>query len=98
MIKNGITCNEKNRITDRHIKKTRFHKKTETQNKHSDVPLTSKQGMINSKKAALIFKIMKNQVMSGSQDQKEKKTASTLTTNFFGQKITKAQIRFCNDR
>ena len=33
--------------------------------------------------------------MSGSQDQKERKTASTVTI-FFKQKITTAQIRFCN--
>ena len=37
--------------------------------------------------------------MSGSQDQKERKTASTVTTIFFfKQKITTAQIRFCNYR
>ena len=35
--------------------------------------------------------------MSASQDQKERKTASTVTTTFFGQKTTTAQIRFCND-
>ena len=40
---------------------------------------------------------MKTQGMSGSQDQKDRKTASTVTTSFFGQKITAAQIRFCND-
>ena len=36
--------------------------------------------------------------MSGSQDQKERKTASTVTTIFFIQKITTAQIRFYNYR
>ena len=36
--------------------------------------------------------------MSGSQDQKERKTASTVTTICLEQKITSAQIRFCNDR
>ena len=36
--------------------------------------------------------------MSGSQDQKERKTASTVTTIFFQQKITTAQNRFCNYR
>ena len=36
--------------------------------------------------------------MSGSQDQKERKTASTVTTIFFQQKITTAQIRFYNYR
>ena len=41
---------------------------------------------------------MKTQGISGSQDQKETKTASTMTTIFFGQKITTEQIRFCNDR
>ena len=35
--------------------------------------------------------------MSGSQDQKERKTASTVTTIFF-KKITTAQIRFYNYR
>ena len=35
--------------------------------------------------------------MSGSQDQKERKTAKTVTF-FFKQKITTAQIRFCNYR
>ena len=49
------------------------------------------------KKAALSFKFVKTQGMSGSQDQKEKKTASTMTTAFFGPKTTTAQIRFCND-
>ena len=36
--------------------------------------------------------------MSGSQDQKERKTASTVATIFFIQKITTAQIHFCNYR
>ena len=36
--------------------------------------------------------------MSGRQDQKERKTARIVTTTFFGQKITTAQIRFCKDR
>ena len=36
--------------------------------------------------------------MSDSQDQKERKTASTVTTIFFEQKITTAQIRFCKYR
>ena len=48
------------------------------------------------KKTALSFTFVKTQGMSGSQDQKERKTASTVTT-FFGQKTTTAQIRFCND-
>ena len=37
------------------------------------------------KKTALSFKFVKTQGISGSQDQKERKTASTLTT-FFGKK------------
>ena len=49
------------------------------------------------KKAAVSFKFVKTQVMSGSQNQKERKTASTVTTTFFGQKTTTAQILFCND-
>ena len=34
------------------------------------------------KKAALYFKFMKTQGMSGSQDQKKRKTASSLTKTF----------------
>ena len=50
-------------------------------------------------KGSAVFQIYKKtQGMSVSQDQKEKKTASTVTTTFFGQKIPTAQIRFCNDR
>ena len=41
---------------------------------------------------------MKTRGMSCSQDQKERKTAITVTTIFFEQKITKAQICFSNDR
>ena len=57
-------------------------KKTEIKTKHSQVPITSKQCIINPKKAALSFKLMKTQGMSGSQDQKERKTASTVTKTF----------------
>ena len=64
--------------------------------KHSQVPITSKGMQYQPKKAALSFKFVKTQGVSGSQDQKERKTASTVTT-FFGQKTTTAQIRFCND-
>ena len=64
--------------------------------KDSQVTSTNEKGIINIKKAALSFKFIKE--MSGSQDQKERKIASTVTTTFFGQKITTAQIRFCNDR
>ena len=49
-------------------------------------------------KGSSVFQIYETQGMSGSQDQREKKTASTVTTTFFGQKITTARIRFCNDR
>ena len=35
------------------------------------------------KKAALSFKFVKTQGMSGSKDQKERKIASTVTTTFF---------------
>ena len=57
-----------------------------------------KKGIKNTQKAVLSFKFVKTQIMSGSQDQKERKTASTVTTIFLEQKITSAQIRFCNDR
>ena len=62
---------------------------------HSKVPLTSYKGITKPKKAPLSFKFVKTQIMSGSQHQKERKTASTVTTIFFKQKITTAQIRFC---
>ena len=66
--------------------------------KHSQVPLTSYKGIIKPKKAALSFKFVKTQKTSGSQDQKERKTASTVTTIVFEQKIITAQIRFFNYR
>ena len=62
------------------------------------VPLTSYKGITKPKKAPLSLKFVKTQIMSGSQDQKERKTASTVTTIFFEEKITTAQIRFCNYR
>ena len=72
-------------------------KKLKSRTKHSHVPITSKQSIIKPKKGSAVFKFMKTQGMSGSQDQKEK-TASTVTTTFSDKKITTAQIRFCNDR
>ena len=59
----------------------------------SQVPLTSYKGITKPKKAPRSFKFVKTQIMSGSQDQKERKTASTVTTIIFEQKITTAQIR-----
>ena len=75
-----------------------LEKKVKSTIKHSQVPLTSYKGITKPKKAPLSFKFVKTQIMSGSQDQKERKTASTVTTIFFKQKITTAQIRFCNYR
>ena len=67
--------------------------------KHSLVPLTNKQGIINPKRQPVFReKVEKNQGKSGSKDQKERKTASTLTRTFFEQKITTVQIDFCNNR
>ena len=86
MIKNGTTCNEKNRITDRHIKgHDSTEKELKSKTKHFQVPITSKQCIINPKEAALSFKLMKTQGISGSQDQKEK-TASIMTTTFSDKK------------
>ena len=73
-------------------------KKVKSIIKLSQVPLTSYKGITKPKKAPLSFKFLKIQIMSGSQDQKERKTASTVTTIFLEQKITSAQYRFCNDR
>ena len=58
-------------------------KKKKTIIRPSQVPLTSYKGFTKPKKAALAFKFVKTQIMSGSQDQKERKTASTVTTIFF---------------
>ena len=66
--------------------------------KPSQVRLTSCKGITKPKKAPQPFKFVKTQIMSGGQYQKEGKTASTMTTIFFEQKITTAQIRFCNYR
>ena len=73
-------------------------KKVKSIFKPSQVPLTSYKGITKPKKAPLPLKFVKTQIMSGSQDQKERKIASTVTTIFFEQKITTAQIRFCNYR
>ena len=71
-------------------------KKVKSIIKPSQVPLKTYKGFTKPKKAALAFKFVKTQIMSGSQDQKERKTANNVTTFFFEQKITTAQIRFCN--
>ena len=87
VIKNGKTCNEKNRITDRHIKRhDSSKKKVKSIIKPSQVPLTSYKGITKPKKAPLPFKFVKNQIMSGSQDQKKRKTASNVTTFFSNKK------------
>ena len=57
-------------------------KKVKSIIKHSQVPLSSYKGITKPKKAPLSFKFLKIQIMSGSQDQKERKTASTVTTIF----------------
>ena len=58
-------------------------KKVKSIIKLSQVPLTSYKGITKPKKAPLSFKFLKIQIMSGSQDQKEGKTGSTVTTIFF---------------
>ena len=60
-------------------------KKLKSKTKHSQLPITRKQCIINPKKAALSFELMKTQGISGSQDQKEK-TASIVTTTFSDKK------------
>ena len=87
MIKNGKKCNEKNRITDRHIKRHASRKKLKSIIKPSQFPLITYKRFNKPKKAALAFKFVKTQIMSGSQDQKERKTASNVTT-FFSDKKT----------
>ena len=57
-------------------------KKVKSLIKPSQVPLTSFKGITKPKKAPLPFKFVKTQIMSGSQDQKERKTASNVTTFF----------------
>ena len=54
--------------------------------KPSQVPLTSYKGITKPKKAPLSFKFVKTEIMSGSQDQKERKTASNVMTFFSNKK------------
>ena len=84
VIKNGKTWNEKNRITDRHIIRHDSRKKMKSIIKPSQVRLTSCKGITKSKKAPLPFNFVKTQIISGSQDQKERKTARNVT--FFSNK------------
>ena len=70
--------------------------------KPSQVPLTSYNGITKPKKAPLPFKFVKTQIMSGSQEQKEKKTASYVTPFFSSKKspqrkFTSATIAFLVD-
>ena len=96
VIRNGKTCNEKNRITDRHIKRhDSSKKKVKSINKPSQLPLTSYKGIVKPKKAPLPFKFVKTQILSGSQDQKERKTASNVTT-FFSYKKKSPQRKFAS--
>ena len=50
------------------------------------VPFTSYKGITKPKKAPLPIKFVKTHIMSGSQDQKERKTASNVTTFFSNKK------------
>ena len=61
-------------------------KKVKSETKPSQVPLTSYKGITKPKKAALAFKFVKTHIMSGSQNQKERKTASNVTTFFSSKK------------
>ena len=70
-------------------------KKVKSIIKPSQVPLTSYKGITKPKKAPLSFKFVKTQIMSGSQDQKERKTASTVTTIFFSNKKS-PQLKFAS--
>ena len=68
----------------------------------SQVPLTSYKGITKSKKAPLPFKFVKTQIMSGSQDQKERKNASNVTIFFLNKnspqrKFASATIAFLVD-
>ena len=45
-----------------------------------------------SQKGSSVFQIIKTQVMSSSQYQKERKTASTVTTTVFGKKIKEGLV------
>ena len=67
-------------------------KKLKSKYKHSQVPITSKQCIMNPKKAELSFKFIKTQGMSGSPDQKERKTASTVTTIFSDKKSPQRKL------
>ena len=61
-------------------------KKKKSLFKPSQVPLTSYKCITKPKKAPMPLKFVKTQIMSGSQDQKERKTASNVTTFFSNKK------------
>ena len=73
MIKNGKNCNEKNHITDRHIKRhDSIEKKLKSIIKHSH-ELSAIQQSINNptqKHVAVFFKDVKTEETFSSQDQK----------------------------
>ena len=73
------------RHCDQKLSKTWFHRKKKWNKKikHTQVTSTIEKCIINTKKAALSFKFMETQVMSGSQDQKEKKNCQYSDDRFF---------------
>ena len=60
--------------------------------KPSQVPLTTYKGINKPKKAPLPIKFVKTHIMSGSQDQKERKTASNVTTFFSNKKSSQRKF------
>ena len=67
-------------------------KKVKSIIKPSQVPLKSYKGITKPKKAPLSFKFVKTQLISGSQDQKERKTASNVTTFFSNKKSSQRKF------
>ena len=67
-------------------------KKVKSIIKPSQVPLITYRGFTKPKKAAIAFKCKKTQIMSGSQDQKERKTASDVTTFFSNKKSPQRKL------
>ena len=82
------------------IKKDTFQKHKNQNPKHRS-PINSQQthnALIIQKHVAVYFKDVETEETFSSQDQKPVETTNFVTTTFFEQKITTAQIRFFNNR
>ena len=98
VIKNGKTFNEKNHITDRHIKRhDSTEKKLKTIIKQSQVTSTSKKLHYQPQKGSSVSQIYENKECLVVKTKKKEKLPVLWRQLFSDKKITRAQIRFCID-